>query len=61
MTYRAEVLLLKFDELGTMLGNFETATQARAVCAQFERGSLFWSQPWEVQGKKRWYWVIRHE
>jgi len=62
MIYRAEVLLLKSDELGTVLGNFETATRARGVCAQFEGGPLSWSQPspelWEAQGRKRWYQVL---
>jgi len=62
MTHRAEVLLLKSDELGMLLGNFETATQARAACAQFEGGPLSWSQPWEglweSEGRKRWYRVI---
>jgi len=62
MTYRAEVLLLKSEGLGTMLGNFETVTQARAGCAQFEGSPISWSQRlpelWEAQGKKHWYRVL---
>ena len=62
MTYRAEVLLLDSDELGTTLGRFETATEARTVCAEFEGAVLSWSQPiqdfWEAQGEKRWYRVL---
>jgi len=62
MTYRAEVLLLKFDELVTMVGNFETATRARATCAQFESYPLSWSQLstelWEAQGKKHWHRIL---
>jgi len=55
-------VLLKSDKFGTMLGNFGTATQARAVCAQFEGGPLSWLQPWEglweAECRERWYRVI---
>jgi len=61
MTHRAEVLL-DTDEPGTMLGEFETATQARAACVQFEGGGLSWTQPlpemWEARVKKRRYRVL---
>jgi len=61
MTHRGEVLLGATD-VDAELGEFESATEARAVCARYEGGVLSWSQPeervWEAQGLERWYRVI---
>jgi len=62
MTHRAEVLFLDSDEVDVGIGEWETAVEARSVCAKHEGGSLSCSQPceglWEVQGLDRWYRVI---
>jgi len=61
MTHRAEVLFLYSTDLDADLGEFESATEARAVCARYEGDVLSWSQPeeevWEAQGLERWYQV----
>jgi len=62
MTHRVEVLLFETDHIGTDLGEFETAVEARTACAQHAGGMLSWSQPeegvWEAEGVERWYRVI---
>jgi len=61
MTHRAEVLHLDSTDVNTELGEFDSATEARAACARHEGGPLSWLQPWdglwEAQGQERWYRV----
>jgi len=62
MTHRAEVLLLEADHVGTDLGAFERAIEARSACVRHEGGRLSRLEPreglWEAQGQGRWYRVI---
>jgi len=62
MNHRAEVLFLDSEDVNVGLGEWETAIEARSVCAKHEGDTLSWSQPWEglweAQGRERWYRVI---
>ncbi len=62
MTQRAEILLLDSTDVDIELGEFESATEARAACAKHKDGVLSWTQPWEglweAQGLEHWYRVI---
>lgn len=56
MIYRTETLHLNSTDLDTEPGEFETATEVRAACAEHEGGLVFWSQLEDkVRKAQGWY------